>query len=189
MTRQKIVSLEPVNYETATGRAKEVLDPIKKQMGMIPNMYLNMANVPAVLDMYLKGYAAFRSEGGFSSQEQEVVFLAINYVNHCEYCMGAHSWIADKQSGVPADVLQAIRTGNEIPDVKLAALDKFTRAMVKTAGNPSKDDIALFHEAGYEDKDILSIVLALSVKVLSNYTNHLFATEIDSVFADYRWPE
>ena len=151
-------------------------------------MYANMANVPAVLDTYLHGYGLFREQAGFAPQEQEVVFLAISSSNHCEYCVGAHSMIADKMSGVPADVLKAIREGMEIPDAKLAALDTFTRIMVKKAGNPSKEDIADFHEAGYDDNAILGIVLAISVKIISNYSNHLFATKLDDAFSAYSWP-
>ncbi|KAG1694664.1 hypothetical protein GQR58_006666 [Nymphon striatum] len=145
--------------------------------------------VPALLDTYFHGYDLFREKSGFKPQEQEVIFLAISNVNHCEYCVGAHSMIADKMSGVPADVLQAIREGSEIPDTKLAALDAFTRIMVTKAGNPSKEDIADFHEAGYDDNAILGIVLAISVKVISNYSNHLFATPLDDAFSAYSWPE
>lgn len=61
--------------------------------------------------------------------------------------------------------------------------------MVDTRGNPGKADMADFHEAGYDDKAALSIVLALSVKVISNYSNHLFATPLDDAFSAYSWTE
>ncbi len=189
MSREKLVSLEAVNPETATGRAKELFDDATSKVGFVPNMYANMANVPAVLDTYFYCYGLFREQGGFTPQEQEVVLLTISHTNNCEYCVGAHSMIADKMSNVPADTLKAIREGNEIPDAKLAALNAFTRVMVKKAGNPSKEDIADFHEAGYDDKAILAIVLAISVKVISNYSNHLFATPLDDAFAAYSWSE
>jgi uncharacterized peroxidase-related enzyme len=189
MSREKLVSLEAVNPETATGRAKELFDEAKSTVGFVPNMYANMANNTALLDTYFHGYGKFREGSGLSSQEQEVIFLAISSTNNCEYCMGAHSMIADKMSGVTADVLQAIRAGKEIPDAKLAALDAFTREMVTSRGNPDKDAIAAFHAAGYEDKDMLAIILAISVKVISNYSNHLFASQLDDAFAAYSWPE
>lgn len=126
MASEILVSLEAVKYEEANERTKEMYDAAKAQAGIVPNMYANMANVPAVLDLYTQNYQMFREQGGFTPQEQEVIFLAINYENHCEYRMGAHSMIADKMSGVATDVLQAIRQGKEIPDTKLAALDKFT---------------------------------------------------------------
>ncbi len=72
-------------------------------------MYANMANVPGVLSTYLHGYDFFRKQSGFTSAEQEVVFLAVSQYNGCDYCTAAHSMIVDKMSGAPADVLQAIR--------------------------------------------------------------------------------
>jgi len=187
MSREKLTTLEAVNPETATGRTKELFEQAKAAVGMVPNMYANMANVPELYDTYAFGYAQFRAAGIFNPQEQEVVFLAISQTNNCEYCMGAHSMIADKMSGVPADVLQAIREGKDIPEPKLAALDTFARVMVTTAGNPDKSDIAAFHEAGYDDKAIMGIILAISVKVISNYSNHLFATPLDDAFSNYSW--
>jgi len=189
MSREKLTTLEAVNPETAAGRTKELFDQAKATVGMVPNMYANMANVPELFDTYAFGYAQFRAAGIFNSQEQEVIFLAISQANHCEYCMGAHSMIADKMSGVPADVLQAIREQKNIPDPKLAALDTFVHIMVTTAGNPDKSDIAAFREAGYDDKAMMGIVLAISVKVISNYSNHLFATPLDDAFASYSWSE
>lgn len=189
MSREILTTLESISYEESTGRTREIYDSAKATVGMVPPMYNNMANVPALLDTYVTSYQRFRDECGFTPVEQEIIFLAINYDNHCEYCMAAHSMIADKMSGVPANILKAIRAGEEIPDTKLAALDAFTHEIVKTRGNPTKEAIASFHSAGYTDTDVLSIVLAMSVKVLSNYSNHLFATETDAPFAAYSWPE
>lgn len=36
---------------------------------------------------------------------------------------------------------------------------------------------------------MLLIVLALAVKTLSNYSNHLFHTPVDELFAKRRWPD
>jgi AhpD family alkylhydroperoxidase len=66
-------------------------------------------DAPAVLSTYLHGYGLFRSESGLSPTEQEVVFLAASQVNGCDYCTAAHSMIAYKKSGVPAEALAAIR--------------------------------------------------------------------------------
>ena len=41
-----------------------VLGKAKAQIGMIPNMYGRMANVPGLLETYLTGYGAFRRDSG-----------------------------------------------------------------------------------------------------------------------------
>ncbi|GCB05243.1 carboxymuconolactone decarboxylase family protein [Ralstonia sp. SET104] len=179
-------TLAAVDHGTAEGKQKEILDAALKQVGFIPNMYANMVNAPAVLSTYLHGYGLFRGESGFSPAEQEVVFLAVSQVNGCTYCTAAHSMIADKMSGVPAPVLRAIREGQPIPDTKLAALFSLTQEIVRTYGQPSEGKVAAFLEAGYKEQDALYIILAVAVKVLSNYSNHAFGTEVDARFAAYK---
>jgi uncharacterized peroxidase-related enzyme len=187
MNAEYKMTLPGVTPETADPRAREVLDNALKQVGFIPNMYANMVNAPAVLDTYLLGYKQFREESGFSSVEQEVVFLAISHENGCSYCVGAHSFIADKISNVPVPVTDAIRAGVLVPDARLAALAEFTRRMVASRGLPTKADVAAFLKAGFTERQILYVVLAISVKTLSNYSNHLFHTELDERFSSRAW--
>lgn len=186
MSAPYIKTLSSVNHATAQGAQKEILDLAQKQVGFIPNMYANMANAPAVLSTYLHGYDLFRRESGFKPAEQEVVFLAVSQVNGCNYCTAAHSMIADKMSGVPANVLQAIRNHRPIPDAKLSALFTITQEMVKSFGKPSSATVKAFLDAGYQERDLLYIILAISVKILSNYSNHAFGTELDDRFAAYK---
>jgi uncharacterized peroxidase-related enzyme len=177
--------LRAVNPDAATKDQRDILDHAKQQTGFIPNMYAGMANVPAVLDTYLHGYKLFRKDAGFSPAEQEVIFLAISRVNRCSYCTAAHSMIADKKSGVAKPVLEAIRNDRNIPDARLAALFAFTTEMVSSRGRPSRKDTAAFLSQGYTEHHILGIVLAMAVKTLSNYSNHLFETPLDDAFSAY----
>ncbi len=171
--------------EIAAARLKES----KAKLGFVPNMYAVMANSPGLLDTYMHGYDRFRQHSGFSPAEQEVVLLAISRENGCTYCVAAHSFIADKMSGVPAEITDAIRDGRPISDPKLAALHDFTRTMVLRRGLPSKADVAEFLAAGYDERRILEIVLAISVKTLSNYANHMFHTPLDAMFASRAWED
>lgn len=187
MSSQSILqSLTLVEPSTATQPQQEILEKAQKQAGHLPNMYKAMANAPALLGTYLHGYALFRSESGLSPAEQEVVFLAVSQVNHCHYCMAAHSMIADKRSGVPAATLEAIRAGRAIPDRRLAALHDLAKETALTHGQPGTAVLQAFRDAGYTDRDYLYVVLAIGVKTLSNFTNHAFDTPLDASFAAYR---
>lgn len=186
MSNQYIKSLTAVAPENANVPQREILEAAQKQVGFIPNMYANMANVPGILSTYLHGYALFRKDSGFTPTEQEVVFLAVSQVNGCKYCTAAHSMIADKVSGVPAPVLQAIRDGHAIPDDRLAALFALTHELVKNLGQPTPASVEAFLKAGFTETHLLNIILAIAVKVLSNYTNHAFDTEVDERFAAYK---
>lgn len=180
-------NLAPISLESAGPEAKAVLEKALAQVGFIPNMYSNMANLPGLLDTYLEGYAAFREQGEFTSVEQEVVFLTISRDNECHYCVAAHSVLADSMSGVPKEVTNAIRDGNGIADQKLAALHDFTHHILKTQGRPNQEAVTEFIDSGYSEKHILAIILAISVKTLSNYSNHIFDTEVDAMFEGRLW--
>ena len=175
------------SIDTTDGKAIELLEEAKRRLGFLPNGYGDMINVPALFESYVKTYMLMRSDCGFTSVEQEVVFLAISRENDCDYCMAAHSFIADEMSGVPTDVTDAIRDGRQIPDPKLEALAEFSRTMVRSRGRPSDAEAKSFLAAGYEEKHILGIILAIGCKSLSNYSNRLFDTPLDDMFASRKW--
>ncbi len=183
----RIKTLPLLSIEETQGKAKASLVKAKQQLGFVPNMYGAMANEPALFEAYASGYAAFRRECGFSPAEQEVIFLAISRENSCDYCMAAHSFVADAMSKVPVAVTDAIREGRPIADPRLAALATFTAKMVASRGRPTDDDVRAFLAAGYSEKNILGIILAIGVKTFSNYTNHIFHTLVDSAFETRVW--
>ena len=179
-------NLSPVDLATADQEQAEVLQKAKKQVGFIPNMYRNMANLPGVLDTYLHGYNQFRQHSGFTSDEQEVILLAISIQNGCDYCIAAHSTLAASHSGVPKDVLEAIRSGEAIENERLAAVHAMAVEVNDSQGRPDPEIVSSFFEEGFSEKHLLAIILAVSVKILSNYSNHLFDTEVDEVFSAYK---
>jgi len=181
------LSLEGKTIETADAVASEVLATAKKKAGMIPNMYAGMANNPALIDGYTYAYASFRKNAGFTAQEQEVIFLSMSYENGCEYCMAAHSLIADKVSKLPEEVTNAIRNNTTIMDEKLKALSAFSKAMILKRGHPSAEEIDHFLNAGYTKNHILGIISAVAVKTMSNYTNHIFDIPVDKSFESRYW--
>ncbi|SDZ56604.1 uncharacterized peroxidase-related enzyme [Jannaschia faecimaris] len=186
MSRSALISIEPETIESAAPRASELLQATQKNFGFVPNMYGYMAKLPGVLAGYMSTYKDFRSESGFTPPEQEVVFLTISRVNGCTYCTAAHSMVADKSSGVPADVLKALRDGETLPDEKLQALSSFAEEMVLSRGNPGQDAVDAFLAAGYTEQNVLGVVLGIACKTFSNYVNGLAGTPVDDAFAAYK---
>lgn len=176
-------SLGALGASEAAEPARTVLNSARERMGRIPNMYGRMANAPALLHTYADGYNRFRAESGFAPAEQEVVFLTISHENGCEYCVAAHSFLGDRMSGVPEAVTNAIRDGSDVPDARLGTLSAFTRHLLATRGRPLRANVELFLAAGYTERQILYVVLAIAVKTISNYSNHMFNTPLDETFA------
>ena len=187
MTAEFKLSLPMLTLDTAGTKGKAVLDRAKAQVGFIHNMYAGMVNSPGLLETYLDGYERFRKASGLTPAEQEVVFLVVSRGNDCDYCVAAHSMIADKMSGVPVEVTDAIREGRQVPDAKLAALATFAETMRASRGKPSNADVSAFLAAGYEERHVLEIILAIATKTISNYFNHVFHTPLDDMFAGRSW--
>jgi len=150
-------------------------------------MYGAMVNSPGLLETYQLRYERFRSESGFTPAEQEVVFLTSSFENDCYYCMAARSMLSGALSKVPKDTTDAIRAGTAIPDAKLAALAGFTRHLIQTRSRPTAEAAEAFIGAGYTERQILEAILAIAVKILSNYSNHIFGTPVDGAFKGRLW--
>lgn len=174
--------------ESAPEVARATLQSVRQQLGLVPNIFGYFANSPALLESYLALDRHFRESSRLSPAEQEVVLLTISRENGCNYCVAVHAHAAQHSAQVPEAVTEALRSGRPLPDGRLDALSRFTQRMVATRGVPESADIEAFHRAGFDDLQILDIILALGLKTLSNYANHLCHTELDPVFEGHRWP-
>ena len=162
-----------------------MLTNIEKAHGFVPNLFGVFAESPAVVKAYLT-FGQIFDESSFSQTERQVVNLAASRFNECHYCMAAHSVFAGLQK-VPAEVIEAIRNDHPIADSKLEALRTFTTAAVEKRGWLSDDNIAAFLAAGYSKAQILEVILGISFRTLSNYTNHIADTPLDDAFASEAW--
>ncbi|MGE0862926.1 MAG: carboxymuconolactone decarboxylase family protein [Vicinamibacterales bacterium] len=179
------MSYTPHTIDTAPAAARETLAGVNKSYGFVPNLMGVMAEAPALLRAYRTIVDLF-DETSLNPTERQIVLLTTSYENRCEYCVAAHSVIAGMQQ-VPEAVVQAIRSGQPIDNPRLEALRRFTAAIVVSRGWPSDEEKAAFANAGYDKAQALEVVLGVSVKTLSNYTNHIADTPLDRAFAKAAW--
>jgi len=171
--------------ETASAEAKPLLETSQAAYGMIPNLHAVLAESPEIYEAYGMLQDLFK-RSSLSTHEQHVVWLAINVANACHYCVPAHSFLAEKD-GVPADVIQSLRDNRPIADARLEALRRFAIAMVEKRGFLEPAEVDAFLEAGFTKRNVLDVLLGVSHKVISNYTNHIAQTPVDAPFAAYDW--
>lgn len=171
--------------ETAPEASKPLLSNLQKAIGFVPGLYGVLAEAPKAVEAYDLLSKLFK-DTSLSTTEQHVVLLTINYENNCGYCMPAHTGLA-KLDAVPDDVIEAIRNGTPIADPKLEALRTFTVQVVQKRGWVPDDDVQRFLDAGYTRQQILEVIVGMSYKVISNYTNHIADTPVDAAFAKFTW--
>lgn len=171
--------------ETASDESKVLLDKSMADFGMVPGLHAMMAEAPGLLKSYQVAHDAF-SSSSFSDDEKTVVWLAINVVNECHYCVPAHTAIAHMMK-IDPEIINALRDETPLPTERLEVLRTFTLAMIEERGVLSDETVDAFIAAGYTRRNVLEVVLAYGQKVMSNYTNHLAKTPIDAPFEGFAW--
>ena len=168
--------LNAIEQDTATGAAKELLDGVQANIGMVPNIFKGMVNSPVVLQTYLS--IGQNLDGGeLSLAEREAIALAISKINECHYCQAAHTAIA-AGAGIDGDEAVNIRRGNP-SDPKVKALTDFSIAVMQNKGFVSDADLAEVRSAGYSDGAIAEAVLVVAQTAFTNFFNHVNDTDID----------
>lgn len=170
---------------SAPAEAHNAFDNAEKMFGMTPNLTRKMATAPALAEGYL-ALSAWFDKTSLSPVERQIILLSVSRQNGCQYCVGAHSWLAD-QVGVPEDVIRAIRDNQPIADDWLEALRRFSNAVVEQRGWVNGEELERFLDAGYTPQQALEVVLGVGLKTLSNYTNHVAGTDLDDVFLRHAW--
>lgn len=170
---------------TAPEAAKPLLEDSVKTFGMIPSLHAVMAEAPGVLEGY-KTLHGLVLDSSFDNDEKTVVWQTINVEHACHYCVPAHTGIA-KMMEVSDVITNALRDETPLPNDKLESLRNFTLAVVRKRGEVSKSELNAFYEAGYEQRQVLDVILVVSQKVMSNYINHIAKTPVDEPFRKFEW--
>ena len=169
--------------ESAPDKSKALLQQALDAFGMIPNFHAVIAESPETLEAYMKLHELF-SQSSLSTTEKHVVWMTINVENECHYCTPAHAMLA-KMDDVDDAIVSAIRNKTAIADEKLEALRTFTQKIVQQRGNVDDSTLDAFYSAGYSKQNVLEVLLCLSQKILSNYSNHITHTPLDEPFQPY----
>ena len=171
--------------ETAPDGSKPILAEVQKSMGFVPNLFRVMAEAPAAAEAYASLKDIF-GRSSLSDTEQQTVLLSVSFVNGCNYCMAAHTTLANMKR-VPSEIVEALRTGAPLADTRLDALATLTRSIVETRGWPDAAAKDTFFEAGYGTSEYLEVVVGVTMKTLSNYVNHAADTPLDAAFQTAKW--
>ncbi|SEB98773.1 alkylhydroperoxidase AhpD family core domain-containing protein [Maribacter dokdonensis] len=180
-----MTTLKVHDIESAPEGSKPLLENSQKSFGMIPGLHGVLAASPKILEAYQTLHQLF-TETSFNEEELTVVWQTINVEHACHYCVPAHTGIA-KMMKVDDAITEALRNETPLADAKLEALRTMTLTIVRNRGNVTQEDLDAFYAAGYGEQQVLEIILGLSQKVISNYTNHIAHTPVDEPFKKFEW--
>ena len=78
-------------------------------------------------------------------------------------------------------------TKRPCPIARLEALRTFTLRVVRDRGVVDDANVQTFLDAGFTKRQVLEVLVGISQKVMSNYTNHLANTPLDEAFQEFEW--
>lgn len=172
--------------QTAPDASKATLVEVEKAYRFIPNLLGTLAESPLAANAYFQLSGLIQAQSSLSPQEQQVVMLAVSFENGCDYCMAGHS-AAAKMVRTPPATIQALRDGKMPTDAKPAALTTFARAVVQQRGWVEEEALNASLASGYSRAQVLEVIVIVALKTISNYTNHIAHTPLDTPFASQKW--
>ena len=152
-----------------------IFDNLQKQIGFVPNLYAYYAKNETALGDYL---SLQNRKSTLKAKEREIINLVVSQVNGCRYCQSAHT-VLGKMNGFNEDQILEIRGGNASFDAKLSALAQFTHAVASNKGNVSNEAKEQFFAAGYDEANLIDVVIVIGDKTISNFIHNLTQFEID----------
>jgi alkylhydroperoxidase family enzyme len=83
----------PASIEASPAATQPLLQAVKQQLGVVPNLFRLVGTSPAALEGYL-GLNAALGKGALEAPTRERIALAVAEINGCDYCLSAHSYLA-----------------------------------------------------------------------------------------------
>lgn len=167
----------PATIDAAPAASRAALESVKKQLGSVPNLFGVIAHSPAALEGYLALSGAL-AKGTLDAKTRERIALAAAELNGCIYCLSAHTYLAKNVAKLDDAEITANRNGAS-NDLKADAAVRFARKVMEARGHVTDADIAAVRAAGYDDAQVVEIVLHVALNTLTNYVNEVARTEVD----------
>ena len=161
--------------ETASPDAKVLLDKIQSGYGFIPNLFAYMAEAPVTVEAYLM-LNELITKSSLTPAEAQTALLTVSIENNCDFCSTAHRAIG-KKSGINPETVESLMNNQPIKDAKDSALVSLTRSIVRERGWLAEPQIDEFINAGFTKQQVFEVILVVTIKTLSNYSNHLTKPE------------
>lgn len=168
--------IAPLTDDQATRQAAELFSAITQKVGMVPNLYRTLGQAPSVLAGLLQ-LGEVLDGGSLSAPVKEQIALRVANRNGCDYCEAAHTAIG-KAVGLSEDQTVEARQGNA-DDAKASAVLNFVDAILEREGFVTDDQLAVAHDAGISDAEVLEITGQVIKNFFTNFVNHIAQTEVD----------
>jgi len=162
-------------YGQASPANQALMDNLKKALTFVPNLYATFTYSETALGTYLNLQNANSS---LSAKAREVINLVVSQVNSCRYCLAAHSMVG-KMVGFTEQQILEIRRGTASFDTRLDALARLVRNVALDRGHADKAILQAFFDAGWNEGNLVDVMVAIGDKTISNYLHSTTEIPVD----------
>ncbi len=175
--------IQTIRESEAEGKLREIYEGDRKSLGYVPNHARVFSLRPEVLEAWRALQVSIRKS--LRLRRYELVTLAAAMALKCRYCLLAHGAILNK-NGMSVDQLRAILTnfrnaGLEHPEV---AMMEFAQKITRSANEMTQADVDVLRALGFEDVDILDIILTATMRSFASKTFDALGAGPDAVYAE-----
>lgn len=163
----------PTRDEVAPAN-QAIFDNLQKALGFVPNLYATIGYSENGLARYL---AYQNAKTTLSNREKEAVNLIVSQINGCIYCQSAHTVIG-KMNGFTDEQALDLRSGKS-DNPKLDALVKLAASITKTKGKADAAVVDAFFAQGYNNENLIDVILQVADKIAMNYVHNLTEVPVD----------
>ena len=167
----------PATISDAPAASRPLLEAVKAQLGLAPNLFRVVAHSPAALAGYL-GMSSALAKGVLPAATRERIALAIAEFNGCSYCLSAHTYLGKQVAKLTEAEIAANHAGAST-DVRAGAAVRFALDVATQRGHASDASLLAVRQAGYTDAEVVEIVQHVALNTWANYLNNVAGTAID----------
>ncbi|OEJ99951.1 carboxymuconolactone decarboxylase family protein [Roseivirga misakiensis] len=169
-------TFEVPTRDQVSPEAQAIFDNLKKQVGMVPNLYATIGQSANALSSFL-AFQGAQAKGTFNAKEREAVYLAVSQINGCDYCQAAHTALG-KMNGFTEEETISLRKG-ESDNARLDAIVKLAQDITENRGRASEETVEAFFAQGFDNAALIDLIALVADKTLANYVHNLTQIAID----------
>lgn len=158
----------------ATPGQRTLFDAARKAYGRVAVVVRQMAHAPEGVSLWLALEGALKG-GSLPTRELETVKLLASEHTGCAYCLSIH-WALAKRAGFTESQAEALRRGQAIGDARIDALSRLVRTLLETRGEVPADTMAAARAAGYTERQMTEVALAIAAITFTNTFKRMNAT-------------
>ena len=162
-------------HATVTPANQELFDNLKNSLGMVPNLYATFAHSETALGNY---QTLQNAKSSINGKAREVVNLVVSQVNHCEYCLAAHTVIGGMVGFTPEQIVE-IRQGRASFDAKLDVLARLVHNITTERGHADPVLVDAFLAAGWTQGNLVDAIVVIGDKIVTNYLHGTTKVPVD----------